>query len=120
QRIKQRQLYPGAPKGQFKQFRHGLSSFIEALVEAVTKQGVNIEYNAKVEDIIISQTDYQVIVDGKKEFYDGVLVTTPQQVFMDWFNHDPAFDYFNTMDSTTVATVVIEFDEKDIENTYDG
>ena len=33
QRIKQRQLYPGAPKGQFKQFRHGLSSFIEALVE---------------------------------------------------------------------------------------
>ncbi|MEB7433296.1 protoporphyrinogen oxidase [Staphylococcus pasteuri] len=120
QRIKQRQLYPGAPKGQFKQFRHGLSSFIEALVEAVTKQGVNIEYNAKVEDIIISQTDYQVIVDGKKEFYDGVLVTTPQQVFMDWFNHDPAFDYFNTMDSTTVATVVLAFDEKDIENTYDG
>ncbi|MEJ7422966.1 protoporphyrinogen oxidase, partial [Staphylococcus haemolyticus] len=50
QRIKQRQLYPGAPKGQFKQFRHGLSSFIEALVEAVTKQGVNIEYNTEVED----------------------------------------------------------------------
>ena len=24
QRQKQRQLYPGAPKGQFKQFRHGL------------------------------------------------------------------------------------------------
>ena len=39
---------------------------------------------------------------------------------MDWFNHDPAFDYFNTMDSTTVATVVLAFDEKDIENTYDG
>src|SRR5699024_8278649 len=31
QRIKQRELYPGAPKGQFKQFRHGLSSFIEHL-----------------------------------------------------------------------------------------
>ena len=26
-------LYPGAPKGQFKQFRHGLSSFIEALAK---------------------------------------------------------------------------------------
>ncbi len=25
-----------------------------------------------------------------------------------------------TMDSTTVATVVLAFDEKDIENTYDG
>ena len=33
QRVKRRQLYPGAPKGQFKQFRHGLSSFIEALAK---------------------------------------------------------------------------------------
>ncbi len=120
QRIKQRQLYPGAPKGQFKQFKHGLSSFIEALEKAVKNQGVDIQYNTKVEDIIVSQRDYQVVVDGKNEVYDGVLVTTPQQVFMQWFNHDPAFDYFNTMDSTTVATVVLAFDEKDIENTYDG
>ena len=120
QRIKQRQLYPGVPKGQFKQFNHGLSSFIEALEKAVKNQGVDIKYNTKVEDIIVSQRDYQVVVDGKNELYDGVLVTTPQQVFMQWFNHDPAFDYFNTMDSTTVATVVLAFDEKDIENTYDG
>lgn len=120
QRIKQRQLYPGAPKGQFKQFKHGLSSFIEALEKAVKNQGVDIQYNTKVEDIIVSQRDYQVVVDGKNEVYDGVLVTTPQQVLMQWFNHDPAFDYFNTMDSTTVATVVLAFDEKDIENTYDG
>ena len=120
QRIKQRQLYPGVPKGQFKQFNHGLSSFIEALEKAVKNQGVDIKSNTKVEDIIVSQRDYQVVVDGKNEVYDGVLVTTPQQVFMQWFNHDPAFDYFNTMDSTTVATVVLAFDEKDIENTYDG
>lgn len=120
QRIKQRQLYPGAPKGQFKQFKHGLSSFIEAFEKAVKNQGVDIKYNTKVEDIIVSQRDYQVVVDGKNEVYDGVLVTTPQQVFMQWFNHDPAFDYFNTMDSTTVATVVLAFEEKDIENTYDG
>ncbi len=37
ERIKQRQLYPGAPKGQFKQFRHGLSSFIEALAKKCTR-----------------------------------------------------------------------------------
>ena len=39
---------------------------------------------------------------------------------MKWFNHDSAFKYFNTMDSTTVATVVFAFDEKNIENTYNG
>ena len=31
---------------------------------------------------------------------------------MKWFNHDSAFEYFNTMDSTTVATVVFAFEEK--------
>lgn len=120
QRIKHRQLYPGAPKGQFKQFRHGLSSFIEALAENVQNKGVNIRYNTQVRDIKVSQKDYEILLEDSSETFDGVLVTTPQQVFMKWFSHDPAFDYFNKMDSTTVATVVMAFDEKNIENTYDG
>ena len=119
-RIKHRQLYPGAPKGQFKQFRHGLSSFIEALAENVQNKGVNIRYNTQVRDIKVSQKDYEILLEDSSETFDGVLVTTPQQVFMKWFSHDPAFDYFNKMDSTTVATVVMAFDEKNIENTYDG
>ena len=52
--------------------------------------------------------------------FNGLLVTTPHQVFLNWFSHDPAFDYFKNMDSTTVATVVLAFDEKNITNTYDG
>ena len=39
---------------------------------------------------------------------------------MKWFNHDRALKYFNEMDSTSVATVVFAFDEKNIENTYNG
>ena len=54
QRIKKRQLYPGAPKGQFKQFRHGLSSFIEALVKDIESKGVDIRYNTPVKDILLS------------------------------------------------------------------
>ncbi|CCE59517.1 Protoporphyrinogen IX oxidase, aerobic [Staphylococcus argenteus] len=120
-RQKQRQLYPGAPKGQFKQFKHGLSSFIEALEQDVKNKGVSIQYNTKVDDIITSQKQYKIVYnDQLEEVYDGVLVTTPHQVFLNWFGQDPAFDYFKTMDSTTVATVVLAFDEKDIENTYDG
>ena len=38
ERTRKRQLYPGAPKGQFKQFRHGLSSFIEALAKNVEQK----------------------------------------------------------------------------------
>ena len=120
QRQKQRQLYPGAPKGQFKQFRHGLSSFIEALTKYVLDLGVQIEFNTPIQDIIVAQKSYEIVTAESKIEYDGVLVTTPHQTFMQWFSNDPSFDYFNTMDSTTVATVVLAFDEQNIENTYDG
>lgn len=120
QRIKQRQLYPGAPKGQFKQFRHGLSSFIEALAENIESKGVTIRYQSPVNDIHINKDNYEIVTDQGSEQFDGVLITTPHQTFMKWFNHDEAFKYFNQMDSTSVATVVFAFDEKDIENTYNG
>ncbi|KRG10496.1 protoporphyrinogen oxidase [Staphylococcus sp. NAM3COL9] len=120
QRQKQRQLYPGSPKGQFKQFRQGLSSFIEALTKYVLNQGVKIEFNTPIQDIIVAQKSYEIVSAEMKTEYDGVLVTTPHQTFMQWFGNDPSFDYFDTMDSTTVATVVLAFDEENIENTYDG
>lgn len=120
QRMKQRQLYPGAPKGQFKQFRHGLSSFIEALVEYVEKLGVNIQYNTPIDDVIVSQQKYELVIGEDNKTYDGIIIATPHEVFMNWFKEDPALDYFKTMQSTTVATVVMAFDEQNIENTYEG
>lgn len=120
QRKKQRQLYPGAPKGQFKQFRHGLSSFIEHLRDYIIEQGVTIKYNTSVQDITIEQKKYVIKTENEAHSYDSVLVTTPHQKFLEWFGNDPAFDYFKKMDSTTVATVVFAFDESNIINNYDG
>lgn len=120
QRKKQRQLYPGAPKGQFKQFRHGLSSFIEHLRDYIIEQGVTIKYNTSVQDIAIEQKKYVIKTENEAHSYDSVLVTTPHQKFLEWFGNDPAFDYFKKMDSTTVATVVFAFDESNIINNYDG
>ena len=120
QRIKQRELYPGAPKGQFKQFRHGLSSFIECLRDDLVAKGVNIKYETAVKDITASQKKYEIKTVNEKRIYDSVLVTTPHQNFLQWFGNDPAFDYFKNMDSTTVATVVLAFDEANIINNYDG
>ncbi|MDU9418099.1 protoporphyrinogen oxidase [Staphylococcus lloydii] len=120
QRMKQRQLYPGAPKGQFKQFRHGLSSFIESLVEYVEKLGVNIQYNTPIDDVIVSQQKYELVIGENDKTYDGIIIATPHEVFMNWFKEDPALDYFKTMQSTTVATVVMAFDEQNIKNTYEG
>ncbi|MCI2875654.1 protoporphyrinogen oxidase [Staphylococcus hominis] len=120
ERTRKRQLDPSVPKGQFKQFRHGLSSFIEALAKDVEQKGGHIKYNTPVEDIHIHNDKYEIVTHNSRDTFDGLLVTTPHQTFMKWFNHDSAFEYFNTMDSTTVATVVFAFDEKNIENTYNG
>ncbi|MBB4833285.1 oxygen-dependent protoporphyrinogen oxidase [Staphylococcus hominis] len=120
ERTRKRQLDPSVPKGQFKQFRHGLSSFIEALAKDVEQKGGHIKYNTPVEDIHIHNDKYEIVTHNSRDTFDGLLVTTPHQTFMKWFNHDSAFKYFNTMDSTTVATVVFAFDEKNIENTYNG
>ncbi|WP_436879376.1 protoporphyrinogen oxidase [Staphylococcus arlettae] len=120
QRQKQNKLYPGAPKGQFKQFQHGLSSFIEALETHLRQAGVNFKYNTPVKDIEVSQQSYHLHLDNEVQEYDGLIVATAHEAFMKWFDHDPGFDYFKTMQSTTVATVVLAFDEADIENTYEG
>lgn len=120
QRIKQRQLYPGSPKGQFKQFRHGLSSFIESLAKYNENMGVKIQYNIPIDDVIVSQQNYKLVIGDSHKNYDGVIIATPHEVFRNWFKEDPALDYFKTMQSTTVATVVMAFDEQNIENTYDG
>jgi oxygen-dependent protoporphyrinogen oxidase len=120
QRMKQRQLYPGSPKGQFKQFRHGLSSFIESLAAYVEKLGVHIQYNTPIKDVIVSQQNYKLVMGEGDKTYDGIIIATPHEVFMNWFKEDPALDYFKTMQSTTVATVVMAFDAQNIENTYEG
>ena len=79
-----------------------------------------MKYQTHVEDIIINNDNYEIVTDQYSEQFDGILITTPHQTFMKWFNHDQAFKYFNEMDSTSVATVVFAFDEKNIENTYNG
>ncbi|MCU5746813.1 protoporphyrinogen oxidase [Staphylococcus sp. SQ8-PEA] len=121
ERLRQKQLYPGAPKGQFRQFKNGLSSFIEKLEFYLVNQlDIEIKYNTPIRDIIVSQTNYDLILEDDQVETDGVIITTPHQSFIQWFEQDPAFDYFKKMDSTTVATVVLAFDANNIENTYEG
>ncbi len=83
-------------------------------------KGVTIRYNTTVDDIITSQKQYKIVYSNQQEdVFDGVLVTTPHKS-LNWFGQDEHLITFKTMDSTTVATVVLAFDEKDIENTHDG
>lgn len=108
------------PKGQFKQFRSGLESFVNALKEDLLAKGVNIKLNADVQNMYQENNQSFIDVNSTKEVYDGVIITTPHQHFVKWFEDDLKLDYFNYMPSTSVATVVMAFDKDQVVNDKDG
>ncbi|PTH56831.1 protoporphyrinogen oxidase [Staphylococcus agnetis] len=119
-REKQDQHNTEGPQGQFKQFRHGLYDLIIQLERWLKQHHVAFEYNTPIENLIRQQKGYNVVTHGDTVFYDGVIVTTPHQVFHKWFEADPAFDYFKHLEASSVATIVFAFDEKNIKNTHNG
>lgn len=119
-REKQDQHNTEGPQGQFKQFRHGLYDLVIQLERWLKQHHVAFEYNTPIENLIRQQKGYNVVTHGDTIFYDGVIVTTPHQVFHKWFEADPAFDYFKHLEASSVATIVFAFDEKNIKNTHNG
>lgn len=119
-REKQDQHNTEGPQGQFKQFRHGLYDLIIQLERWLKQHHVAFEYNTPIENLIRQQKGYNVVTHDDTVFYDGVIVTTPHQVFHKWFEADPAFDYFKHLEASSVATIVFAFDEKNIKNTHNG
>lgn len=109
----------GPKTGQFRQFKNGLESFIERLAEVVTERGVQIKFNNKVQAIKQTNSGYDITINGETYHYDSVIVTVPHTVFKDWFNDGP-LDYFQTMKTTSVATVVMAFDESQVNNKANG
>lgn len=109
------------PQGQFKQFRHGLFHFIKQLELWLKRHDVQFKYKTPVTDLIAEQKGYYVETNTKNStFYNGVIVATPHQVFHQWFDTDPGFDYFKQLEASSVATIVFAFDEKNIQNTHNG
>jgi len=105
--------------GQFRQFKNGLQSFIDRLAETVTDQGANICYNRDVTAIQQFEAGYLITVNGQEEYYDKVIVTVPHTVFSKWFEDAP-LRYFKHMETTSVATVVMAFDESQVKNEENG
>ncbi|GGI40591.1 protoporphyrinogen oxidase [Mammaliicoccus stepanovicii] len=108
------------PKGQFKQFRNGLESFIKTLQSNLEDRNVNIYLNTPVQNFTQKENKSFLTINNEEIEYDGVIVTTPHQHFVKWFKDDLALDYFNYMPSTSVATVVMAFDKEQVINDKDG
>lgn len=109
----------GKKKGQFKQFRNGLESFVQQLAEVVVQKGASIQFHSTVTAIQPAENGYIVTVNGEEVFYDGVIITVPHTVFSQWFDDAP-LRFFKYMETTSVATVVMAFDESQVNNEEDG
>lgn len=109
----------GKKKGQFRQFKNGLQSFVERLAEVVQQQGAVVKFNSAVSAIDKKGDTYTVTVNDKEEQYDGVIVTVPHTVFNRWFDEAP-LGFFKYMETTSVATVVMAFDESQVNNEENG
>nr|WP_263312902.1 protoporphyrinogen oxidase [Mammaliicoccus sp. Marseille-Q6498] len=108
------------PKGQFKQFKNGLESFINTLRDNLESRNVNIHLNTAVQNVTEKDEKSILTINDKDYDYDGVIITTPHQHFVKWFKDDLYLDYFNYMPSTSVATVVMAFDKEQVVNDKDG
>ncbi|HIW13425.1 MAG TPA: protoporphyrinogen oxidase [Candidatus Salinicoccus stercoripullorum] len=111
---------PAAGKtGQFLQFRNGLQSFIDRLLEVNIDNGVNAHFANDVEAITKNGEMYTMQVNGGMKEYDHIIITTPHFQYKRWFEDLP-LEYFKHMEATSVATVVMAFDQDQVKNDIDG
>ena len=109
----------GKKQGMFFQFKNGLESFIDRLKEVIESQGGNIYLNTPVEKIDKLTNSYKVSVNNNKKEYSDVIVATMHFSYKKLID-EPMLEYFNHMKATTVANVVLCFDESQVKNDLDG
>ncbi|TVT29800.1 protoporphyrinogen oxidase [Salinicoccus cyprini] len=109
----------GRKQGQFLQFKHGLQSFIDSLLAFIEENGVSAFFEHDVESITKSGSGYTMHVNGEERSYDNIIVTTPHFQYKRWFEDLP-LEYFKHMKATSVATVVMAFEDHQVENDIDG
>lgn len=109
----------GKKQGQFLQFENGLQSFVDQLLKVNTERGVNVRFESDVESIDKKDAAYTLRVNGETKVYDNIIITTPHFQYKRWFDDLP-LEYFKHMGATSVATVVMAFDEDQVKNDIDG
>ena len=106
-------------QGMFFQFKGGLESFIERLVFSAKSHGASILKNTPVENIESVHDGYLVTINGKTIKYDEVVVTTMHHAYKEFLDIKE-LEYFKHMKSTTVANIVMAFDESQVRNNLEG
>jgi protoporphyrinogen/coproporphyrinogen III oxidase len=110
----------GKKKGAFLTLRKGLISLIDALEEALPKD--SIQKGMKVRGVEQKNDGtYEVkLEDGSTVTGDHVIVTTPYHITKTLFDESLFPKGFHETKPTSVATVAMAFDEKEVSFSIDG
>ncbi len=107
------------PKGQFLTLKNGLYTLVEAIEEQLPAD--SIVRGCRIIQIKKELSKYQLICeDGHKFTADFIIATTPYPALQQII---PTFKYFlppKAIPATSVATVLMGFDEADVDLPYEG
>lgn len=111
----------GKRKGQFLTFKNGLQTLIHAL-ENNLENDIEILKETTVTHIEKSGDQYTIVINGKEEklVADHVIMTTPHHVTKKIFSHYDFIQDFLPEKNTSVANVVLAFEEDAMEQLPDG
>src|SRR5699024_3003214 len=116
---KQKSRQTGKEPGKFYTFKQGLDTFIKELQSQIRDDV--IAYHSEVETISSSDGNYTIhLTSGEKRTADIVIMTTSHNVLPKVFSTHYYFQVFSDVPSTSVANVVLAFDQAMIDEDLDG
>jgi oxygen-dependent protoporphyrinogen oxidase len=103
----------------FLTFRNGLVTIVDALAKAI--EGTRSVLGTGVEAVRRSGERYEVLLDNGEALHaDNVIAALPAYRTAELLNDVPGMERLQAIDYSSVANVVLAYDEKDIDYSFDG
>src|SRR5699024_2239239 len=113
------QASTGKRKGQFLTFRNGLETLVDELFGNLGDDRVRL--NTRLKKVTKTGDTYQLHVNEDEILHaDAVMLAVPHPHLPGMFSDEDLFSSFEQMPMSSVANVVLAFDESAVEQSLDG
>lgn len=113
------QASTGKRKGQFLSFQNGLETLVDSLFEKLGKE--TVMFNTTVEKVTKKDELYRLHLNNDESYTaDAVIMTIPHSYLPTIFEKNSLFEPFKKIPMSSVANVVLAFDESAIKDSLDG
>nr|WP_283248199.1 protoporphyrinogen oxidase [Bacillus sp. FJAT-50079] len=111
----------GKTQGKFLTLTGGLQTLVDAIEEKLEPGSIMKGTRVLSIDKAPLQRGYEIKLNNEETMYaDSVVVALPHLALTEMFPNEECLDSYKRMPATSVATVAMAFDAKDIDNQLDG